>query len=64
MSNNKKQAAQGPIFVTKPYLPPLTELIPYLEEIWESRILTNNGPLVLKLESRLRELLGFQAVRL
>jgi len=29
--------------VTKPSMPPLSEVIPYLEDIWKSRILTNNG---------------------
>ncbi len=31
------------INVTKPYLPPLEEFLPALEDIWQSRILTNNG---------------------
>ena len=31
------------IFVTQPYLPPLDEFIKYLEDIWESRWLTNQG---------------------
>lgn len=34
---------QKKIYVTKPYLPPLEQLMPYLEDIWESRNLTNNG---------------------
>jgi dTDP-4-amino-4,6-dideoxygalactose transaminase len=34
------------IFVTKPILAPLAEFLPYLEEIWESGVLTNDGPLV------------------
>ena len=28
-----------PIYVTQPYLPPLEEFIPYLEQIWENKIL-------------------------
>jgi dTDP-4-amino-4,6-dideoxygalactose transaminase len=32
------------IFVNKPSLPPLKDLIPYLEQIWKSKILSNNGP--------------------
>jgi len=32
------------IYVTQPSLPPLEEFIPYLEQIWENKILTNNGP--------------------
>jgi dTDP-4-amino-4,6-dideoxygalactose transaminase len=31
------------ITVTKPSLPPLAEFIPYLEDIWERKILTNGG---------------------
>jgi dTDP-4-amino-4,6-dideoxygalactose transaminase len=34
-----------PIYVTQPELPPLGELVPLLEEIWERRVLTNGGPL-------------------
>lgn len=33
-----------PIYVTQPYLPPLEEFVPYLREIWDTRILTNCGP--------------------
>lgn len=33
-----------PIYVTQPYLPPLEEFIPYLQQIWDNKILTNNGP--------------------
>ena len=29
-----------PIYVTQPFLPPLEEFTPYLEEIWENKILT------------------------
>lgn len=42
-----------PIFVTEPFLPPLEEFIPYLEEIWDSKRLTNNGPMHQKLEQAL-----------
>ena len=31
------------ITVTSPLLPPLEEFIPYLEDIWERKWLTNNG---------------------
>ena len=30
-------------FVTQPTLPPLEEFIPYLEDIWQSKRITNNG---------------------
>ncbi|MDP6095045.1 MAG: DegT/DnrJ/EryC1/StrS family aminotransferase [Gammaproteobacteria bacterium] len=42
-----------PIFVTRPSLPPLEDLIPYLEQIWESKVLTNNGPFHRQLEDAL-----------
>lgn len=43
----------NPIYVTQPALPDLQEFIPYLEKIWESRILTNNGPYHKELEKEL-----------
>ena len=46
------------INVTKTYLPPLDDYITYLEGIWQRGQLTNAGPLVLELESRLKEILG------
>lgn len=46
------------INVTKSYLPPLEEYVGYLERIWESNQLTNNGPLVKELEEKLKEYLG------
>lgn len=45
------------IYVTRPYLPPLSEFLPMLERIWETRVLTNNGPFHVTLEERLREYL-------
>jgi len=42
-----------PIFVTKPFLPALEEFQRRLPEIWESRILSNNGPMVKELEKKL-----------
>ena len=52
------------IYVTKPYLPPLEELLPYLEEIWKSRVLTNNGPFHRRLEEALCAHLGVEHVSL
>jgi len=46
------------INVTKSFLPPLDEYIGYLERIWASGQLTNNGPLAKELEERLRGYLG------
>ena len=44
--------------VTQPYLPPLDEFIPYLQEIWDSKLLTNGGPFHERLEKALCEYLG------
>lgn len=44
--------------VTKPYLPPLEEFIPYLRKIWESKVLTNGGPFHQQLEQELCDYLG------
>jgi dTDP-4-amino-4,6-dideoxygalactose transaminase len=35
-----------PIFVTKPFLPPLEEYSQGLREIWDTGLLTNNGPIL------------------
>jgi len=37
---------EKPIYVTRPFLPPLEEFCKGLEEIWESRWLTNDGPIL------------------
>ena len=54
----------GPIYVTQPYLPPLDEFIPYLEEIWGTRKLTNSGPFHRELEKTLAEFLGVEHIAL
>ena len=41
------------IYVTEPAMPPLEEFIPYLQKIWESKILTNGGPFHQQLEAAL-----------
>ena len=48
---------ERPIYVTRPSLAPLDELIPYLETIWESGVMTHNGPLVQRFEKELEEYL-------
>src|SRR5689334_18186430 len=52
------------IYVTQPAMPPLEEFIPYLREIWDSKILTNNGPFHQQLEQALREYLGVAHISL
>lgn len=56
--------ANHPIYVTRPYLPPLEEVLPYLEEIWANRQLTNGGPFHQRLEEALSEYLGVAHISL
>ncbi len=55
---------QKEINVTQPYLPPLEEFIPYLEQIWENKWLTNNGLLHQRLEQELADYLGVKYISL
>lgn len=57
MSNSK-------IFVTQPFLPSLEEFTPYLEEIWNNKILTNGGPMHQQLEAALCQYLGVPEIAL
>ena len=52
------------IYVTKPYLPPLEEMMPYLEKIWESGIVSNSGPFHQELETQMCEYLGIDHISL
>ena len=53
-----------PIYVTQPHLPPLEEFLPYLEQIWDNKILTNGGPYHQQLERALCEYLGVEHLAL
>jgi dTDP-4-amino-4,6-dideoxygalactose transaminase len=53
-----------PIYVTQPDLPPLEEFIPYLEQIWKNKVLTNGGPFHQQLEKALCEYLGVEYISL
>lgn len=46
------------IYVTQPHLAPLAEFLPYLEQIWESKVLTNGGPFHQQFERALCDYLG------
>lgn len=46
------------IFVTKTFLPPMAEYYKYVEKIWESQQLTNQGPLLKEFESKSAVYLG------
>lgn len=52
------------IYVTQPLLPPLEEFIPYLEQIWDNKILTNGGPFHQQLEQALCDYLGVKHIAL
>lgn len=52
------------LYVTQPYLPSLREFIPYLEKIWDSKILTNGGPFHQQLEKAICEYLGVEHLAL
>jgi dTDP-4-amino-4,6-dideoxygalactose transaminase len=53
-----------PITVTQPHLPALEDFIPYLEQIWGNKWLTNNGPFHQQLEQALCEYLGVKHLAL
>ena len=53
-----------PIYVTQPALPPLDEYIDYLRQIWDRKILTNDGPFHRQLEQELAEYLGVKYMSL
>ncbi|UMZ10248.1 DegT/DnrJ/EryC1/StrS family aminotransferase [Pseudomonas sp. MPFS] len=52
------------IFVTQPYLPALEEFVPYLQQIWDNKILTNGGQMHQQLEAELCEHLGVEYISL
>ncbi|KDB10599.1 DegT/DnrJ/EryC1/StrS aminotransferase [Burkholderia sp. lig30] len=52
------------IYVTQPHLAPLDEFVPYLEKIWDSKVLTNGGPFHQQLEKALCDYLGVQHLAL
>jgi dTDP-4-amino-4,6-dideoxygalactose transaminase len=54
----------GNIYVTQPLMPPLEEFLPYLEKIWESKMLTNGGPFHQELEAALAQYLGVEHLAL
>jgi len=55
---------EKPIYVTQPFLPPLEEFLPYLEQIWDKKWLTNGGPFHQELEKKLSDYLGVEHLAL
>ncbi len=53
-----------PIYVTKPVMPPLDEFYEYLKDIWNNKILTNNGPYHQQFEKELASYLGVNYISL
>ncbi len=53
-----------PIYVTQPALPPLEEFTEYLRQIWDNKIITNNGPFHRQLEQELCDYLGVKHISL
>lgn len=51
-----------PIYITQPALPPLEEFLPYLEQIWSNKVLTNSGPFHQQLEQALCDYLGVKYI--
>src|SRR4051812_35619407 len=56
--------SENPIYVTQPTLPPLEEFLPYLQQIWDSKILTNGGPYHQQLEQALCDFLDVKHLSL
>jgi len=54
----------APLYVTRPELPPLDDFLPYLRQIWDSRVLTNGGPFHAQFEQALCEHLGVRHISL
>jgi len=52
------------IYVTQPTLPPLEEFTELLSQIWDNKILTNNGPLHKQFEKNLADYLGVKYISL
>lgn len=54
---NNPKPFDVPIYVTQPLLPRLDNYMSMLENVWDSKQLSNNGPMVRRLETELRSFL-------
>lgn len=59
-----KRYFEKPIYVTRPFLPPLEEFCDGLNEIWENGQLTNNGPILNRFHNRLCDHLKIKNISL
>jgi dTDP-4-amino-4,6-dideoxygalactose transaminase len=55
---NLRLLVQKPIYITKPYFPPIEKYFNYIKGCYEKDSLTNNGPLVQELTEKLKSKLG------
>lgn len=62
MTRGLPRVEEEPVYVTRPTLAPLAEYLALLEEIWERGILTNDGPLVRRLEAALCQRLAIESL--
>jgi dTDP-4-amino-4,6-dideoxygalactose transaminase len=53
---------QSPVYVTQPSLPPMEEFTELLKQIWDTKILTNNGPFHQQFEKELADYLGVKYI--
>lgn len=60
----KMKKLEDTVYVTQPALPPLEEYVEYLKQIWDNKILTNNGPFHQRFEQELAEYLGVKHLSL
>lgn len=51
---------EKPIYVTRPFMPPLDEYCQGLEEIWENKWLTNNGPVLQRYTKKMKDFLDVE----
>ncbi len=54
------QPFDQPIYVTRPFLPPIGEFAAGLQEIWDNAWLTNNGPVTQRFQRALADRFGTQ----
>jgi dTDP-4-amino-4,6-dideoxygalactose transaminase len=59
-----KRESDKTIYVTRPALPPLSDFVKCLEEIWESGFVTNQGPFHKQFEKELADYLGVNFISL
>jgi len=53
---------EEPIYVTRPFMPPLDEFCQGLEEIWENKWLTNNGPVLQRYTKEMKDFLDVENI--